>query len=59
MVPIPHFASWEAFNLWLEAQCHKSQADVLRGHSESIWQRLTRDLDALSVIALQSPAGNG
>ncbi|MFT6075387.1 MAG: hypothetical protein ACJAZ1_002316 [Yoonia sp.] len=47
MVPIPHFATWEAFNLWLEEQCRKRQADVLRGHSESIGQRLVRDLDAM------------
>ena len=47
MVPIPRFATWEAFNLWLEAQCLKRQADVLRGHSESIGQRLVRDLEAM------------
>ena len=47
MVPIPQFATWEAFNLWLEEQCRKRQADVLRGHSESIGQRLVRDLDAM------------
>jgi hypothetical protein len=47
MVPIPHFATWEAFNLWLEEQCRKRQADVLRGHSESIGQRLVRDLEAM------------
>ena len=59
MVPIPRFATWEALNLWLAEQCRKRQADVLRGHSESIEQPLMRDLDALSVIAWQSPAGNG
>jgi len=47
MVPIPHFATWEVFNLWLEEQCRKRQGDVLRGHSESIGQRLVRDLDAM------------
>jgi hypothetical protein len=47
MVPIPHFATWEAFNLWLAEQCRKRQADVLRGHSESIGQRLVRDLEAM------------
>jgi hypothetical protein len=47
MVPIPHFATWEAFNLWLEAQCRKRQSDVLRGHGDSIGQRLARDLDAM------------
>ena len=47
MVPIPHFATWEAFNLWLEEQCRKRQSDVLRGHGDSIGQRLARDLDAM------------
>ena len=59
MVPIPRFATWDDLNLWLAEQCRKRQADVLRGHSESIGQRLVRDLEALSVIAVQSPAGNG
>jgi transposase len=59
MVPTPRFATWGAFNLWLEAQCRKRQADVLRGHSDSIGQRLARDLKAISVIAWQSPACNG
>jgi transposase InsO family protein len=47
MVPIPHFATWEAFNLWLEEQCRKRQSDVLRGHQGSIGQRLACDLDAM------------
>jgi len=47
MVPMPSFATWGDFNLWLEEQCYKRQADVLRGHSESIAQRLMRDLEAM------------
>ena len=47
MVPIPHFATWEAFNLWLEERCRKRQSDVSRGHGDSIGQRLARDLDAM------------
>jgi transposase InsO family protein len=47
MVPIPHFATWEAFNLWLEEQCRKRQSDVLRGHQGSIGQRMACDLDAM------------
>ena len=39
MVPIPRFATWDALNAWLAEQCRKGQADVLRGHSESIGQR--------------------
>ena len=47
MVPIPRFATWDALNLWLAEQCRKRQADVLRGHSDSIEQRLARDLAAM------------
>ena len=47
MVPVPCFATWDDLNLWLEEQCRKRQADVLRGHSESIGQRLVRDLEAM------------
>jgi hypothetical protein len=47
MVPIPRFATWDALNAWLAEQCRKRQADVLRGHSESIGQRLVRDLEAM------------
>jgi len=36
MVPVPCFATWDDLNLWLAEQCRKRQADVLRGHSESI-----------------------
>lgn len=50
MVPVPRFPSWEAFNLWLEEQCSKRQADVLRGHHETIGQRLERDLDAMADL---------
>ena len=50
MVPVPRFASWDAFNFWLEEQCRKRQADVLRGHEETIGQRLTRDLDAMADL---------
>ena len=47
MVPVPRFATWDEFNLWLEDECRKRQADVLRGHGETIAQRLARDLDAM------------
>jgi hypothetical protein len=39
MVPIPQFATWEAFNIWLEEQCRKRQRDKLRGESETIGER--------------------
>lgn len=48
MVPIPRFATWDAFNAELEAKCRRRQEDVLRGQSESIGQRLARDLAAMS-----------
>ena len=50
MVPLPRFASWEDFNAWLEAQCRKRQADILRGHAETIGARLARDLEAMADL---------
>ena len=50
MVPIPRFATWEAFNDHLEAQCRKRQDDVLRGQTETIGERLARDLAAMSAL---------
>jgi len=42
--------AWDAFNDYLETQCLKRQADVLRGQSETIGQRLERDLAAMSDL---------
>jgi hypothetical protein len=50
MVPLPRFASWDDFNAWLEEQCRKRQADILRGHTETIGQRLQRDLQAMAEL---------
>ncbi len=50
MVPLPRFESWEAFNIHLEEQCRKRQGDVLRGHRESIGERLKRDREALMTL---------
>lgn len=50
LVPVPRFESFEALNAWLEAQCLKRQDEVLRGHTETIGQRLLRDLDALMAL---------
>ncbi|MCP4384398.1 MAG: IS21 family transposase [Hyphomicrobiales bacterium] len=50
LVPIPCFASFEALNVWLEEQCFKRQSDRLRGHTETIEERLARDLDALMTL---------
>ncbi len=50
MVPVPRFPSWEAFNASLEEQCRKRQGDTLRGHTETIGQRLVRDLDVMAAL---------
>jgi len=50
MVPLPRFASWADFNAWLEEQCRKRQAAILRGHSETIGQRLERELQAMAEL---------
>ena len=47
MVPMPRFADWDAFNNYLEEQCCKRQADILRGHKISIGDRLVADLAAM------------
>ena len=47
MVPMPEFATWEAFNLWLEEQCERRRLDVLRGESDTIGARLQHDLAAM------------
>lgn len=54
MVPIPCFATWEDFNLWLEDQCRKRQGDRLRGESETIGERLQRDLAAMRALPASS-----
>ncbi len=50
MVPIPWFATWDAFNDWLETQCRKRQQDRLRGERETIGERLQRDLEAMRPL---------
>jgi len=50
MVPIPHFASWEAFNADLEGQCRARLTRTLRGHKETIGERLQRDLAAMRPL---------
>ena len=47
LVPIPSFESFAALNAHLERRCLERMDATLRGHSESIWQRMERDLDAL------------
>ena len=46
LVPIPVFESFEALNAYLVECCLGRMADRLRGHDETIAQRLERDLAA-------------
>jgi transposase len=48
LVPIPVFDGFEALNAHLEACCRRRMGDRLRGHSETIGERLERDLAALN-----------
>ena len=47
LVPIPSFESFEDLNAHLEQQCRKRLDARLRGHDETIGERLERDLEAL------------
>ena len=47
LVPIPSFESFDALNAYLERRCLERMDARLRGHTESIGQRMERDLDAL------------
>ena len=46
LVPLPVFESFEALNAYLVECCRRRMADRLRGHNETIAQRLERDLAA-------------
>ena len=47
MVPIPHCASSDGFNADLEGQSRARLTRTLRGHKETISERLQRDLAAM------------
>ena len=47
LVPVPSFESFEALNAHLEARCLERMDAKLRGHTETISQRMERELDAL------------
>ena len=49
LVPIPVFESFEALNAHLLECCRRRMADRLRGHDETIGERLKRDLAALQT----------
>ena len=46
-VPVPSFESFEALNAYLERRCLERMDAQLRGHTETIGQRMERDLEAL------------
>ena len=46
LVPVPSFESFQALNAHLERRCLTRMDTRLRGHTESIGQRMERDLEA-------------
>ena len=50
LVPAPRFENFDALNAWLEEQCLRRQDDLVRGHSDTIGERMMRDLDALMAL---------
>ena len=47
LVPVPRVESFKALNAHLQQRCLERMDATLRGHSETIGQRMERDLDAL------------
>jgi hypothetical protein len=47
LVPVPRVESFAALNAHLEARCRERRGARLRGHDETIGERLARDLEAL------------
>ena len=59
LVPVPSFQSFDALNAHLEERCLMRMDAQLRGHDETIGQRMERDLDALlSLPAVPYDAGD-
>jgi len=54
MVPIPRFASYAALNEHLESCCRKRQEERLRGHADTIGERLTQDRAAMLPLPVTS-----
>ena len=52
MVPAPRYDSFDDLNAHLEQRCLERQGDKLRGHNQTIGERLMPDLDALMGLAL-------
>ena len=47
LAPVPSFESFDALNVHLEQRCLERLDGRLRAHSETIGQRMERDLEAL------------
>ncbi len=47
LVPVPSFTSFDALNAYLEERCLERMGRQLRGHTETIGQRMERDLETL------------
>ena len=54
LVPVPRAEDYRALNAHLEERCLDRTDAVLRGHTETIGQRMERDLEALAPL----PAGS-
>jgi len=52
MVPIPNFPSYAAFNAHLEERCTNRQTEKLRGHKDTIGERMKRDRSAFMAFPL-------
>ena len=50
MVPVPVFDSFAALNAHLVDCCRKRMGEILRGHTETIGERLARDLAAFQHL---------
>jgi transposase len=50
LVPLPEVPSFAALNAHLEQRCLARLGDRLRGHTQSIGERLERDLEALQFL---------
>ena len=50
LVPVPSFPSFDALNAHLEERCLERLGRQLRGHKETIGQRMERDLETLLAL---------
>ena len=50
LVPVPSFPSFDALNAYLQERCLERLGRQLRGHNETIGQRMERDLETLLAL---------